>query len=57
MVGFDLRYYKSNTGGDGYDGTDNCPSGAYIFKPAKDSMDSLRYAQVTSVVKFDAGFI
>jgi hypothetical protein len=34
-VAFDLRYYVSDEGHDGYD-CDNAPSGAYIFKPAKD---------------------
>ena len=27
---------ESNIGHDGYPGSDNVPSGAYIFKPAKD---------------------
>ena len=35
-MAFQLRYYQSDEGGDNYNDTDNVPSGAYIFKPAKD---------------------
>mmetsp|Transcript_19628 Transcript_19628/g.14343 ORF Transcript_19628/g.14343 Transcript_19628/m.14343 type:complete len:106 (+) Transcript_19628:1099-1416(+) len=34
-LGFDIRFYYANQGGDNYDDSDNCPSGAYIFKPSK----------------------
>lgn len=34
-MGFDVRYYNADQGGDDYYHSDNVPSGAYIFKPAK----------------------
>lgn len=37
FVGFDLRYYLSDQGGDNYTFSDNTPSGAYIFKPEKNN--------------------
>ena len=43
-----LRYYESNTGHDGYPGSDNVPSGAYIFKPAKDKEHSLPYVNLVT---------
>jgi hypothetical protein len=34
-IGFDLRAYLSDQGGDDFGSGDNCPSGAYIFKPSE----------------------
>lgn len=34
-LAFDIRYYNADQGGDNYPDSDNCASGAYIFKPAK----------------------
>lgn len=34
---FQIRYYQADEGGDDYPNTDNVPSGAYIFKPAKNA--------------------
>ena len=42
-MAFQLRYYQADIGGDDYPDTDNVPSGAYIFKPAKDKQYSLPY--------------
>lgn len=47
-VGFDLRAYLSDQGGDNFTDGDNCASGAYIFKPSKTQQDSVRYANLTS---------
>jgi hypothetical protein len=43
-----MRYYESNAGHDGYPGSDNVPSGAYIFKPAKDKQNSLPYVNLVA---------
>lgn len=51
---FDLRYYEADLGGDKFDGSDNCPSGAYIFKPAKDKQSSIRYAKLDSVQSYNS---
>ena len=45
-MAFQLRYYKSDDGNDNYNDTDNVPSGAYIFKPAKNMQYSLPYVSV-----------
>jgi hypothetical protein len=47
-MAFQLRYYQSDIGGDNYPETDNVPSGAYIFKPAKDKQYSLPYVSPSS---------
>ena len=43
-----IRYYQSDEGGDDYVDTDNVPSGAYIFKPAKNAQYSLPYVNVST---------
>jgi hypothetical protein len=43
-VSFDLRYYVPDNGTDGYSNTDNCASGAYIFKPTAGTNSSLRFS-------------
>ena len=45
-VTLQLRYYEADTGNDSYPDTDNVPSGAYIFKPAKDKQHSLPYVNL-----------
>lgn len=52
-----LRYYRSDEGGDNYANTDNVPSGAYIFKPAKDQQYSLPFVNVTSHSSLNASFV
>ena len=42
---FGLQYYMADQGGDDYPDSDNCPSGAYIFKPAENNQNSLQYSQ------------
>jgi hypothetical protein len=54
---FDLRYYQADQGGDNYTDSDNCPSGAYIFKPAKDQQSSLPYSAFKDIKVFDGGFV
>jgi hypothetical protein len=41
QVAFDLRAYNSFAGGD-----NDCPSGAYIFKPDTNQQSTLRYADL-----------
>lgn len=41
---FALQYYNPATGDDGYSGSDNCASGAYIFKPKEGDMDKKMYS-------------
>lgn len=53
-VTFQIRYYQADEGGDNYTDTDNVPSGAYIFKPAKDMQFSLPYVNVTSSESLNA---
>jgi len=47
-MAFQLRYYQADDGNDNYTDTDNVPSGAYIFKPAKNMQYSLPYVSVQS---------
>ena len=47
-MAFQVRYYVSDDGNDNYPNTDNVPSGAYIFKPAKGMQYSLPYVSVQS---------
>ncbi len=47
-VTLQMRYYESDNGGDGYPGSDNVPSGAYIFKPAKGKQNSLPYVNLVA---------
>lgn len=54
---FQLRYYRSDVGGDDYNNTDNVASGAYIFKPAKDQQYSLPYVNVTKVENWNSSFV
>ena len=51
-----MRYYLSDIGGGTLPG-DNCPSGAYIFKPAQNQMTSLRYADLTSIKSFRGSIV
>ena len=44
-MGFSLMYYNPATGDDGYSSTDNCPSGAYIFKPKASDSEKKVYSK------------
>lgn len=55
QIAFDVRSYMSDQGGNNMSG-DNCPSGAYIFKPAKDKQDSIRYATLTNINSYTGKF-
>jgi hypothetical protein len=48
-VGFDLRYYLSDLGGDNYPNSDNSPSGTYLFKPDKNHPDSMTYSKMVEI--------
>lgn len=56
---FQIRYYQSDEGGDDYPDTDNVPSGAYIFKPAKNAQYSLPYVNVTTqnIEEWNSAFV
>lgn len=56
-IGFDIRYYKSDEGNDHYPDTDNVPSGAYIFKPAKDAQESFRYVDLKKVLAYKGDLV
>jgi hypothetical protein len=56
-MSFQLRYYEANAGGDNYTGSDNVPSGAYIFKPAKDKQYSMPYTSLIKQESFNLGFV
>jgi hypothetical protein len=43
-LGFSMKYYNPDIGGDGFPATDNDPSGAYIFKPLKDDQEKHNYS-------------
>jgi len=47
-----MKYYNPDTGGDGYSGSDNDPSGAYIFKPMKGDQDKHPYSDYQHIEKF-----
>lgn len=53
---FDLRVYHASEGDEEYEG-DNCPSGAYIFKPAADSQESHVYSNMVYIARHDGGFV
>ena len=57
QIAFDLRSYFSDQGGDDFPEGDNCPSGAYIFKPAKEAQDSVRYADLTRSESFQGDIV
>ena len=52
-----LRYYQSDEGGDNYPDTDNVPSGAYIFKPAKDIQYSMPFINVSGHENCNSPFV
>ncbi len=52
-----MRYYQANAGGDNYTGSDNVPSGAYIFKPAKDKQYSMPYTSLVKQESFNLNFM
>ena len=56
-VDFDIKYYNADQGGDAYVGSGNNPSGAYLFKPAKNQTDSYRYSNLTSVTVYNGTFV
>lgn len=56
-VSFELMYYKADQGGDDYSGSDNCPSGAYIFKPCNDTQYALPYTNYSYVTIYNSSFV
>jgi hypothetical protein len=56
-MSFQLRYYEADAGGDNYTGSDNVPSGAYIFKPAKDKQLSMPYTSLVKQESFTLNFV
>jgi hypothetical protein len=56
-VAFDVRHYNGDGGGDAYNDTDNCPSGAYIFKAAKGDQLSHRYASLYKTFSYVGKFV
>jgi hypothetical protein len=41
LMAFNFEYYSPDLGDSGYPNSDNVPSGAYIFKPAKGKQASI----------------
>jgi len=54
---FDIRYYNADQGGDDYQDTDNCASGAYIFKPNKGDQEAHRYVTPYKQFNFRGSFV
>ena len=46
---FSLKYYNPANGTDNYNNTDNCASGAYIFKPMQNDTKTRDYSKFGSV--------
>jgi hypothetical protein len=49
-----LKYYNPSAGYDGYSDTDNCPSGAYIFKPKRGDTGKKAYGAFSKIESYTA---
>ena len=53
-LAFSLKYYNPAVGSDNYADSDNCPSGAYIFKPKEGDSDKKAYSTFLKMETYKA---